>query len=603
MAFTAGFSVNVGDPTKASDVDVLAANDDYLKNAIDTFIANDANNRVLTATGSGTANAETNLTFDGSTLTVTGTVSATTLSGNVTGGTISGTTGTFSGDVAVDSSVLKVDTANNRVGINVASPVAALNVYGNNYSPASGGQAVDGLVFRGGTAGDGTYTNGLSFSYGAGSAAIAGVQNGADSDTMGMAFFTHSSGTGSAAAEETMRLHSNGDLAVDTDTLFVDASADRVGIGTSSPTHPLTVAGPNTATNLGGTSALAIMDGNANNEFVNMKFQTSAGGNLAYIGAKGTTTGAYPNSVGELHFGIQNGSNTFTAMVIDSSQRVGISTSSPTHTLDVNGTAQIERNGGSPLLRFTDTSSSSRWIGIPDGSSRFAIYDTNGTTEEFVLYGGNVGINTTSPVEVSGYKHLTISDTSGGGLVCQYNGTSKLAVYSANNDGYYDAAVKHVFRTGGVFGGSTSMTLDSDGLKFGTDTAAANALDDYEEGTFSVGIAGSTTAGTVNVTSTAGYYTKIGNVVHAFGFVSWNSATGTGNLKLTGLPFTSSSSGQYYPAGSMTSANLTFSHTITPYVSLGSTFMQIQQSQSGAAGTFVQVDSTAEIYFNVTYFV
>ena len=105
MAFTAGFSVNVGDPTKASDVDVLAANDDYLKNAIDTFIANDANNRVLTATGSGTANAESNLTFDGSTLTVTGTVSATTfsgnvtgnLSGNVTGGTISGTTGTFTG--------------------------------------------------------------------------------------------------------------------------------------------------------------------------------------------------------------------------------------------------------------------------------------------------------------------------------------------------------------------------------------------------------------------------------------------------------------------------------------------------------------------------
>ncbi len=101
MAFTAGFSVNVGDPTKASDVDVLAANDDYLKNAIDTFIANDANNRVLTATGSGTANAESNLTFDGSTLTVTGTVSATTLSGNVTGGTISGTTGTFSGNVTI----------------------------------------------------------------------------------------------------------------------------------------------------------------------------------------------------------------------------------------------------------------------------------------------------------------------------------------------------------------------------------------------------------------------------------------------------------------------------------------------------------------------
>lgn len=44
--------------------------------------------------------------------------------------TIEGTTGTFSGDVAVDTNVLKVDTSNNRVGINVASPTEALDVTG-----------------------------------------------------------------------------------------------------------------------------------------------------------------------------------------------------------------------------------------------------------------------------------------------------------------------------------------------------------------------------------------------------------------------------------------------------------------------------------------
>ncbi len=41
MAYTASFSVNVGDPTKASDVSTLAANDDYLKAAVDA-IMNDA---------------------------------------------------------------------------------------------------------------------------------------------------------------------------------------------------------------------------------------------------------------------------------------------------------------------------------------------------------------------------------------------------------------------------------------------------------------------------------------------------------------------------------------------------------------------------------
>ena len=127
MAYTAGFSVNVGDPTKASDVTTLAANDDYLKTAVDKIMAdaatpsfalrdgvtattqssgnnstklattayadaatisfaNDANNRVVTGTGSG-LNGEANLTFDGSTLAVTGgmTLSSTsTISGDMT---------------------------------------------------------------------------------------------------------------------------------------------------------------------------------------------------------------------------------------------------------------------------------------------------------------------------------------------------------------------------------------------------------------------------------------------------------------------------------------------------------------------------------------
>ncbi|MBC8435785.1 MAG: hypothetical protein H8D84_02245 [Proteobacteria bacterium] len=54
-----------------------------------TSLANDANNRVVTGTGSG-LNGEANLTFDGSTLAVTG---AATVSGNLTGsGTVQGTT-------------------------------------------------------------------------------------------------------------------------------------------------------------------------------------------------------------------------------------------------------------------------------------------------------------------------------------------------------------------------------------------------------------------------------------------------------------------------------------------------------------------------------
>ena len=264
-----------------------------------------------------------------------------------------------------------------------------------------------------------------------------------------------------------------------------------------------------------------------------------------------------------------------------------------------------------------------------DGSA-FVIQNSYGTTAGFKPIqfmangsvnlhidevGGSVGIGTSSPStllqlnETYGTAALSISDDSSAGdyltfqiVGGQYNGGANEIQAINTTDLSLNVATARslIFKTNNT---ERARILSSGGITFNGDTAAANALNDYEEGTFSIGIEGSTSAGSATISSTAGYYTKIGNVVHAFGFVSWNSATGTGNLKLTGLPFTSSSSSQYYPAGSMTSANLTFSHTITPYVSLGSTFMQIQQSQSGAAGTFVQVDSTAEIYFNVTYFV
>jgi hypothetical protein len=43
LAYTAGFSVNVGDPTKASNITTLAANDDYLKAITDALFPSTGN--------------------------------------------------------------------------------------------------------------------------------------------------------------------------------------------------------------------------------------------------------------------------------------------------------------------------------------------------------------------------------------------------------------------------------------------------------------------------------------------------------------------------------------------------------------------------------
>ena len=77
------------------------------------------------------------------------------------------------------------------------------------------------------------------------------------------------------------------------------------------------------------------------------------------------------------------------------------------------------------------------------------------------------------------------------------------------------------------------------GMLFGADTAAANALDDYEEGTSTLTLTGGTTAPTVAPTTTA-YYTKIGNLVTiSFKFGNVDVTGVVGVIVITGLPFTS----------------------------------------------------------------
>jgi hypothetical protein len=72
-----------------------------------------------------------------------------------------------------------------------------------------------------------------------------------------------------------------------------------------------------------------------------------------------------------------------------------------------------------------------------------------------------------------------------------------------------------------------------------------NTLDDYEEGTWTPTIAGTTTAGTYTYTVQQGWYVKIGLMV--FGYfrmtISGVTAAGTGTaLEVAGLPFTSTAS-------------------------------------------------------------
>jgi hypothetical protein len=86
------------------------------------------------------------------------------------------------------------------------------------------------------------------------------------------------------------------------------------------------------------------------------------------------------------------------------------------------------------------------------------------------------------------------------------------------------------------------MAAGTGGIQFNGDTAAWNALDDYEEGVFTPTIVGQSTAGVGTYSIQAGAYTKIGNRVVFQLRLVWSAHTGTGFMRISALPFTATGS-------------------------------------------------------------
>ena len=132
------------------------------------------------------------------------------------------TTGTFSGDLTVDTSTLVVDSANNRVGVGNASPSTILHIKGANpeYRIEDNNETGSGnIVFRDS----------------ARETAKISVASGASST-----YQINMLGT------PAFRIDSNNDINFFEDTgttpkLFWDSSTERLGLGTGSPNEKLTI--------------------------------------------------------------------------------------------------------------------------------------------------------------------------------------------------------------------------------------------------------------------------------------------------------------------------------------------------------------------------
>ena len=146
-----------------------------------------------------------------------------------------------------------------------------------------------------------------------------------------------------------------------------------------------------------------------------------------------------------------------------------------------------------------------------------------------------------------------------------------------------------VLRDGKVLAGMTTANTSGaslqtkDGLTFpATQVASAdpNTLDDYEEGMFTPTASGNSTSGVGTYTKQFGRYTKIGNRVFFNLVLGWSAHTGTGSVKITGLPFTANATAYNYSATAVYNDGLAVGagNQLCAYVTVGSTQVDLLAS-------------------------
>lgn len=143
-----------------------------------------------------------------------------------------------------------------------------------------------------------------------------------------------------------------------------------------------------------------------------------------------------------------------------------------------------------------------------------------GTNNNIPLYLENKGTN--------GNCRISFANNSHGGASLGLNNGGDFTIFdsTASTTRFNVTSSRVITASGGIAG------IELGGVGVG------NRLDDYEEGTFTPVVTGSTTAGTGTYSSQSGTYTKVGQVVTCSFAVNMTAHDGAGNIRIS-LPFSS----------------------------------------------------------------
>ena len=436
-------------------------------------------------------------------------------------------------------------------------------------------------------------------------------------------------------------------------SFFWDASAESLGIGTSSPSNLLDIQSS--------TASGGMLELNNTGDTSRMLFISNSDGMI--IRSNNSASGAVAKDTI-----FQQG--TVEAMRIDSSGNVGIGIDSPQEQLHIHGDASATRlriSGGglnNTYGGFVEgegvTGSGGRLrLGVVDNSTDRVGIEILAQLNSIVF---NTGSSTTEAMRIDSSGRLLHGKTTSGdyvtgteiqpaGAILSYRAGGVAAIHGRTDDGeiirltsnssivgsigarsgdlgvatgntgirFYDASRSilpydptvpnepaNVISLGDS--GSTFKDLYLSGGVYLGGTGAANKLDDYEFGTFTPTIEGDSTAGTTGYSSQIGRYVKIGDLVHFQIKVQWTSQTGSGGIRVGNLPFTqffngTSGSGTPVSVYAVGCSDLTFTGTqIYGFAVSNTNKIGLAQFSSAVGSSTIPMDTAAIIEITGSYY-
>jgi hypothetical protein len=429
-----------------------------------------------------------------------------------------------------------------------------------------------------------------------------------------------------------------GNATFDTNTLFVDAANDRVGVGTITPSVKIETTG-------------AVKAGNT-------AFGNEGGFLINYYTANAASR-SYRFLTDQMNFGdfsiqqstTQAGSTYADRLYIGATGNVGIGTSAPATRLDVKSTgfnvATFDSTFGQMAISFANSGTTFAQLGsglsvtATGGASDLGL-GTNGQASANIVFATGASYTERMRIDASGNVGIGVTDTSGGIrlLVNRLNANQDQPVFAwtdaQDNTGYMGirgageageaVGGASIFADGGLHFGrmvtgafSERMRITSDasaylrlasgtgGIQFNGDTSASNALDDYEEGTWTIGITfGGAAVGVTYLFSEASY-TKIGRQVTATGIMVLTSkGSSAGDVRITGLPFTIPNDLNKYCAAALRCIGVSFANQYQAEGVINSTTVELSETtEAGVRTNLTQADiaDNANIIVTITYFV